>query len=154
MPVNHKPDGYHSVTPYLYIRGAANAIEFYKKAFGAEELFRLPDQEGRIGHAELRIGDSVVMLADEYPKMKIVGPQTLGGTSVGLLVYVPDVDTIVGRALAQGAKLDRPIQDQFYGDRSGTVVDPYGHKWTIATHIEDVPPEEMEERAKKAMQTA
>ncbi len=84
------------------------------------------------------------MLADEYPKMKIVGPQTLGGTSVGLLVYVPDVDTIVGRALAQGAKLDRPIQDQFYGDRSGTVVDPYGHKWTIATHIEDVPPEEME----------
>lgn len=154
MPVNHKPDGYHSVTPYLYIRGAANAIEFYKKALGAEELFRLPDQEGRIGHAELRIGDSVVMLADEYPKMKIVGPQTLGGTSVGLLVYVPDVDTIVGRALAQGAKLDRPIQDQFYGDRSGTVVDPYGHKWTIATHIEDVPPEEMEERAKKAMQTA
>jgi PhnB protein len=154
MPVNHKPDGYHSVTPYLYIRGAANAIEFYKKALGAEELFRLPDKDGRIGHAELKIGDSVVMLADEYPTMKIVGPQTLGGTSVGLLVYVSDVDTIVGRALAQGAKLDRPIQDQFYGDRSGTVVDPYGHKWTIATHVEDVPPEEMEERAKRAMQTA
>ena len=154
MPVHHTPDGYHSVTPYLYIRGAANAIEFYKKAFGAEELFRLPDKDGRIGHAEMKIGDSVVMLADEFANMKIVGPQTLGGTSIGLLVYVPDVDTTMGRALAQGAKLDRPIQDQFYGDRSGTVIDPYGHKWTIATHIEDVPPEEMEERAKKAMQTA
>ena len=154
MPVNHIPDGYHTVTAYLYIRGAANAIEFYKTALGAEELFRLADKEGKIGHAELKIGDSIVMLADEHPVMKVVGPHTLGGTSVGLLVYVKDVDTIVGRALAQGAKLERPVQNQFYGDRSGTVVDPFGHKWTIATHIEDVPPEEMEERAKKAMQSA
>jgi PhnB protein len=152
MPVKPIPDGYHSVTPYLYIKGAANAIEFYKQAFGAEELFRLMDEKGQVGHAELKIGDSIVMLADEHPIMRVVGPQTLGGTSFGLLLYVENVDRVVNQALIKGAKLDRPIQDQFYGDRSGTVVDPYGHKWTVATHIEDVPPEEMAERAKKAMQ--
>ena len=135
------------VQPYLFFSGnCEEALKFYKKALGAEELFRLPDKDGRIGHAELKIGDSVVMLADEYPTMKIVGPQTLGGTSVGLLVYVSDVDTIVGRALAQGAKLDRPIQDQFYGDRSGTLTDPFGHVWTVATHKEDVSPEEIDKR--------
>lgn len=154
MSVKPIPDGYHSVTPYLYIKGAANAIEFYKQAFGAEELFRLMDEKGQVGHAELKIGDSIVMLADEHPIMRVVGPQTLGGTSFGLLLYVENVDRVLNLALTKGAKLDRPIQDQFYGDRSGTVVDPYGHKWTIATHIEDVPPGEMMERAKKAMQTA
>jgi len=153
MPVKPIPDGYHSVTPYLYIKGAANAIEFYKQAFDAEELFRLLGDKGQVGHAELKIGDSIVMLADEHPSMRVVGPQTLGRTSFGLLLYVENVDRVVNQALTKGAKLERPIQDQFYGDRSGTVVDPYGHKWTIATHIEDVPPGEMMDRAKKAMQT-
>lgn len=153
MPVKPIPDGYHSVTPYLYIKGAANAIEFYKQAFGAEELFRMMSDKGQVGHAELKFGNSIVMLADEQPNMRVVGPQTLGGTSFGLLLYVENVDRIVNQAVSKGAKLERPIQDQFYGDRSGTVVDPYGHKWTVATHIEDVPPEEMAERA-KAMQSA
>jgi PhnB protein len=144
MPVKHIPQGYHSITPYLIFKGAAAAIDFYKKAFGATELFRMPDASGkRVGHAELKIGDSPIMLADESPEMGYLSPQTLGGTPVSILLYVEDVDSTVPRAVAAGAKLVRPIKDQFYGDRSGTLHDPFGHVWTIATHIKDVSAEEM-----------
>lgn len=146
MAVKPIPDGYHSVTPYLYVRGAADAIAFYEKAFGAVELMRLPMPGGVIGHAEIRIGDSVVMLADEMPEWGNKSPQTLGGTSAGLMVYVPDVDAVFARAVAAGASVHKPLADQFYGDRSGSVLDPYGHSWTIATHTEDVPHEEMAAR--------
>jgi PhnB protein len=140
------PDGYHHVTPYLSIRGAAAAIDFYKKAFGAVETVRMPQPDGRIGHAELRFGDSHVMLADEFPEMNVVGPKTLGNTSVGLLLYVNDVDKTVEQAVALGAKIIKPVQDQFYGDRNATLEDPFGHKWTVAVHLEDVTPEEMKRR--------
>jgi PhnB protein len=143
------PDGYHTVTPYLYIKGAASALEFYKKAFGATELFRM-DWNGRVGHAEIQIGDSRIMMADEFPEMGVRGPQTLGGSSVGLCLYVEDADAWFDRAVAAGATVVRPMKDQFYGDRSGTVTDPFGHIWTVATHKEDVSPEEMEERSQKA----
>jgi PhnB protein len=145
MAVKSTPEGYHSVTPYLIIGGAAKAIEFYKKALGATEVMRL-DHGGKIGHAEIKLGDSHVMLADEFPEMGNRGPQSLGGTTVGLCVYVPNVDAVFKQAVDAGAKVERPVQDQFYGDRSGTIIDPFGHKWTIATHIEDVPPEEIGKR--------
>jgi PhnB protein len=141
------PAGYQTATPYLIARGAADALKFYELAFGAEELFRMPQADGRIGHAEIRIGDSHLMLADEFPEMNIRGPQSLGGTSVMLLLYVEDVDSAAARAVAAGAKVVRPVQDQFYGDRSGTFEDPFGHVWTLATHKEDVPPEEMRKRS-------
>jgi PhnB protein len=144
------PDGYHSVTPYLNIKGAAEAIDFYKKAFGATELFRMPQPDGRIGHAELQIGDSRIMLADEFPEMKNFGPQTLGGSAVGLLLYVNDVDSVFEQAVAAGATETRAVEDKFYGDRGGTLTDPFGHVWHIATHTEDVSPEEMEKRAAAA----
>jgi PhnB protein len=144
--VNPIPDKYHSITPYLIINGAARAIDFYKQAFGAVELFRMPQPGGRIGHAELKIGDSVIMLADEYPEMQIVGPKTLGNSPVGILLYVDDADAAFGKAVSLGATVNKPLTDQFYGDRSGTVVDPFGHKWTIATHKEDVSEEEMQRR--------
>ncbi len=144
------PDGYHSVTPYLIIKGAADAIEFYKKAFGAVELFRMPQPDGKIGHAEIKIGDSAIMLADEFPEMKYFGPQTLGGSSVSLLIYVEDVDTVFQRALAAGASEQKAIEDKFYGDRMGSLVDPFGHVWHIGTHTEDISPEEMEKRAAAA----
>jgi PhnB protein len=140
------PDGYHSLTPYLHIRGAGRAIEFYKNVFGAKEKLRLDGPNQSVGHAELEIGDSVLMLADEVPLRNVVGPQTLNGTSVGILLYVPNVDDVVARAVAHGARIERPLQNQFYGDRSATVVDPFGHKWTIATHVEDVSDEEMQRR--------
>ena len=140
------PDGYHNITPYLVIKGAAKAIDFYKQAFGATEIMRMPQPDGRVGHAELKFGDSVVMMADEFPEMNVVGPTTLGNTSVGLLLYVDDVDQRVERAVSMGAKIEKPVQDQFYGDRTGTIVDPFGHKWTLAVHMEDVTPEEMERR--------
>lgn len=144
MPVNHIPEGYHSITPYLIFKGAAAAINFYKQAFGATELFRMPDASGkRVAHAELKIGDSHIMLADESPEMGYLSPQTLGGTPVSILLYVEDVDSTVPRAVSAGAKLVRPIKDQFYGDRSGTLHDPFGHVWTIATHIKDVSAEEL-----------
>ncbi|MEO8436129.1 MAG: VOC family protein [Pyrinomonadaceae bacterium] len=139
------PDGYHSVTPYLIIQGAADAIEFYKKAFGATELFRM-EHQGKIGHAEIKIGDSPIMLADEHPEMGHVGPKTLGGSPVGLMIYVDDVDTIFSQAIESGAAQVKPLEDQFYGDRSGTLKDPFGHVWTVATHKEDVTPEEMDKR--------
>jgi PhnB protein len=142
------PAGYHSVTPYLIIQGAAAALSFYEKAFGATELFRMPNPDGKIGHAEIKIGDSVIMLADEHPERGYRGPQSLGGTSVSLMVYVEQVDQVFKQALAAGAKELQPVTNQFYGDRSGTLTDPFGHLWTIATHVEDVPPEELERRAK------
>ena len=141
------PDGYHSVTPYLVVTGAADAIEFYKKVFGATEVIRFPSPGGRIGHAEIRIGDSTVMLADDNPNMGYKGPKAFGGSPISLLVYVPDVDKTVDRAVAAGAKLTRPVADQFYGDRTGGVEDPFGHHWYVATHIEDVSPEEMRKRS-------
>jgi PhnB protein len=141
------PDGYHAITPYLSIKGASDAIEFYKKAFGAKEVMRMAQPDGRIGHAELQIGDSKVMLADEHPEMDFRCPRALGGTPVMLHLYVDDVDTVVGRAVAAGAKAVRPVQDQFYGDRSGSVADPYGHVWHVATHTEDLSMEEIRKRA-------
>lgn len=137
------PAGYHTVTPYLIVRGGAKAIEFYKQAFNATEEVRMPMPDGRIGHAEIRIGDSHVMLADEMPEMKIVGPQSLGGTSVGIALYVEDCDAVFKQAIAAGGKIERDLQDQFYGDRNGTLIDPFGHKWTVSTHKEDLTPEEM-----------
>lgn len=145
MSVKPVPEGYHSITPYLIVDGAAAALEFYRTAFGAQELFRMPMGD-RIGHAEMRIGDSVVMLADQSPDMGYLAPGTGGSTPVGLMLYVDDVDTVFQRALAAGARQERPVQNQFYGDRSGTLVDPFGHRWNIATHVEDVAPEEMKRR--------
>ncbi len=151
MAVKPIPDGYHSVTPYLIVKGAANAIEFYKKAFGATELMRMADPSGRVGHAEIKIGDSPIMLADEFPEMGNVSPQSLGGTPVSIILYVEDVDTLAHQAVAAGAQVKRPLKDQFYGDRSGTFTDPFGHVWTIATHKEDLSHEEMNKRAEAFM---
>ncbi len=146
MSVKPIPDGYHSVTPYLIVKGAAEAIVFYQRAFGATELFRVPGPGDAVMHAEIKIGDSIIMLADEFPQMDALGPKTIGGSPVGLMLYLPDVDEAFHRAIAAGAKELRPLQNQFYGDRSGTVEDPFGHKWTITTHIEDVSSEEIERR--------
>jgi PhnB protein len=140
------PEGYHTVTPYLFIKGAARAIEFYKSVFGACEIVRMPSPGGQVMHAEIKIGDSVVMLADENPQIGALSPESVGGTGSGLNVYLPDVDTVAQKAVGAGAKLVRPVKDQFYGDRSGTLIDPFGHMWFVATHIEDVSPEEMEKR--------
>ena len=147
MTVKPIPDGYHAITPYLIIDGAARAIEFYKAAFGAVELLRLGGPDGKIGHAELRIGDSIIMLADEAPAHNALSPKSVGGTPLSLMLYVEGVDAVVERAVSRGATLERPIADQFYGDRSGGIVDPFGHRWYIATHIEDVSMEEVERRA-------
>ena len=140
------PDNYHAVTPYLIIKEAAKAIDFYKKVFGATEVMRMPGPGGKVMHAELKIGDSVIMLADENPEMDARSPQSFGGTPVSLMVYVEDVDSVFKRAISAGAKELRPLQNQFYGDRSGTISDPFGHKWTVSTHVEDVSPEEMQRR--------
>ena len=147
MAVKPIPDGYHAVTPYLIVNAAAAAIAFYKQVFAATERFRMNGPDGKVGHAELQIGDSVIMLADEAPQIGARSPQSLGGTPVSLLLYVEDVDAVASQLVAAGAKTLRPVQDQFYGDRSGNFEDPFGHKWTIATHTEDVPPEEMQRRA-------
>jgi PhnB protein len=143
------PEGYHSVTPYLFMRGAASAIDFYKNAFGAVERVRMPGADGKIAHAELQIGDSMIMLADENPQMQAKSPETLGGATNSLHLYVEGVDAVVDKAVKAGAKLLRPIADQFYGDRMGTILDPFGQMWSIATHIEDVSPEEMKRRMTK-----
>jgi PhnB protein len=145
MSVNPVPEGYHSIIPYLVVNDAAAAIRFYTDALGATEVMRMPMGD-RIGHAELKIGDSHIMLADEFPESGSVGPDKHGGTSVSIMVYLPDVDTVFSRAVQAGAREERPVQDQFYGDRSGTLLDPFGHRWMIATHIEDVQPEEMKRR--------
>ena len=140
------PEGYHSVTPYLIVDGAAAAIEFYKMVFGATEVMRMPAPGGRIGHAEIKIGDSHIMLADENPEMNARSPKSVGGSPLSLLLYVEDVDNTVERAVAAGAKLERPAEDKFYGDRMGAIEDPFGHHWYVGTHIEDVSPEEMKKR--------
>jgi PhnB protein len=140
------PEGYHRATPYLCVRNAAGAIEFYKKAFGATELMRLADASGKIGHAEIKIGDAPIMLADEFPEMGFKSPQLLGGSPVTIHLYVEDVDALAMRAVAEGAQVLRPVEDQFYGDRAGQLADPFGHVWMIATHKEDVSEEEMRKR--------
>lgn len=150
MAVKPIPDGYHSVTPYLILSGGVDAIEFYKKAFGAKEILRMMRPDGRVGHAEIKIGDSTIMLADEHPEMGARGPKTVGGSPVTIHLYVEDVDAVFSRAVAAGAKVLRPLQNQFYGDRSGGVEDPFGHAWYIATHVEDVSPEELKKRAAAA----
>jgi PhnB protein len=141
------PEGYHSITPYLIIDGAADALEYYKKAFGATELFRM-EHGGKIGHAEMKIGDSPFMLADEHPEEGHRGPKALGGSPVGIMIYVEDVDTIFKQAIDAGGSQVKPLQDQFYGDRSGSLTDPFGHVWTVATHKEDVSSEEIDRRLK------
>ena len=148
------PEGYHTATPYLIIGGAADAIDFYKKAFGATELFRFPMPDGKIGHAEIKIGDSPIMLADEFPEMGHKGPKSLGGSPVSLMIYVEDVDTVFNRAVDAGATVKEAVQDKFYGDRIGTLTDPFGHVWHVSTHKEDVSVEEMERRAKAASAAA
>ena len=151
MAVKKIPDGYHTATPYLIISGAARAIEFYKSAFGAVETMRMSAGGEDVMHAEIRIGDSAIMLADEFPEMGFRSPTSLGGTPVSLLLYVEDVDRMFDQAMAAGAKVMRPLENQFYGDRSGTLEDPFGHIWTIATHVEDVSPEEMQRRQAERM---
>jgi len=141
------PDGYQAITPYLIVDGAASAIEYYQKVFGAIELMRLSGPDGKVGHAELMINDSRIMLADEFPEMDARGPRSFGGSPVKMMLYVEDVDATAKRAIAAGAKLVRPIEDQFYGDRAGGLEDPFGHHWHIATHKEDVSAEEIERRA-------
>jgi PhnB protein len=144
------PQGYHTVTPYLIIDGAAAAIDYYRKAFGAVEVMRF-EHNGKVGHAEINIGDSRIMLSDPWPEWGSNSPTTIGGTPVSLMIYVPDVDTVFERAIAAGGKVRMPVQDQFYGDRSGNLVDPFGHVWTIATHKQDVPADEITRRFKEMM---
>ena len=151
MSVKPIPEGYHSITPYLGIKAAAKAIEFYKEAFGANEIMRLDMPNGDVGHAELRIGDSAIMLATPCSESGLGGPDALQGTSVGLHLYVNDVDSQFARALKAGATAISEVKDQFYGDRSGTVTDPFGHSWTLATHVEDIPNSELQSRMEEWM---
>jgi PhnB protein len=153
MSVQAKPAGYHSVTPYLIVDGAEEAIRWYGQALGAVEVMRLPMGD-KIGHAEIKIGDSHVMISDEWPDYGKLGPKTRGGSTCGLMVYLDDVDEAFERAVAAGATVEQPVQDQFYGDRSGSVTDPFGHSWTLATHIEDVAPDEMQRRMAEWAQPA
>jgi PhnB protein len=146
MPVHFQPEGYHSVTPYLTVRNAEAAIQFYAKVFGAQEVLRLPMPDGKLGHAEIKIGDSHIMLSDEFPEMGASSPQSLGGASSSTMLYVPDCDAIFHKAIAAGAKQHFPLENKFWGDRAGSFIDPFGHRWTVSTHIEDVPPEEMGQR--------
>jgi len=140
------PEGYRSITPYLVVKGAARAIDFYKQAFGATEILRFPGANNMIMHAELRIGDSVIMLADEMPNGPYRSPDAFGGSPVSLMIYIENVDDVFNRALSLGSRQIREVEDQFYGDRSGNLIDPFGHVWTVATHVEDVSPEEMQRR--------
>jgi len=150
-PVKYIPEGYNSVTPYLIIKDASQAIEYYKRVFGANVIVRMDGPNGTVGHAELQIGNSKIMLADENPSMGQghTSAATMGGSPVSLYLYLPDVDKVFNRAVSEGAKVLKPVQDQFYGDRSGFLQDPFGHLWGIATHVEDVSPEELNERMKK-----
>ena len=141
------PEGYEGATPYLIIKDAARALEFYKKAFGAVEIMRIPSPGGKVGHAEIKIGAAIIMLADEFPDMNCKSPQSFGGTPVSIMVYVQDVDEFVKQAVSAGAKVLRPVENKFYGDRAGSLEDPFGHQWHFATHVEDVPPDEMAKRA-------
>lgn len=148
MPVKPTPDGYHTLTPYLIVKGGVKALEFYKKAFHATELMRFDGPNGTIGHSEIKIGDSVIMVADEFPGAMCVAPTNPKAASVGLMLYVDDCDAWFSRAVACGATVLRPLADQFYGDRSGTIVDPFNHQWTLATHKEDLTHAEIETRMK------
>ncbi|MBL8799639.1 MAG: VOC family protein [Planctomycetia bacterium] len=148
MAVKPVPEGYHTVTPYLIVHDAARALAYYRQAFNAQELMRMDSPGGKIGHAEIKIGDSPIMLADEHPEMGYRAPKVLGGTPVSICLYVDDVDALFQQAVAAGGTVQRPVQDQFYGDRSGTLTDPFGHVWTISTHKEDLTPEEMDRRMK------
>ena len=152
--VPYIPKGYNTVTPYLVIKGAARAIDYYKKVFDAKVVVRMDGPDGKVGHAELQIGDSRIMLAEENPKMGATSATTIGNSPVSLYLYLPDVDRVVEKAVAEGAQTIKPVQDQFYGDRSGFIQDPFGHLWGIATHVEDVSPQEMKERMKKMMPAA
>lgn len=145
MGVKAIPEGYHSVTPYMIVDGAAEAIRWYGQAFGATEALRLPMGD-KIAHAEIKIGDSFIMISDEWPDMGLLGPKARGGATASLMIYVEDSDLVFARAMAAGAIQERPVETQFYGDRSGTLIDPFGHRWTIATHIEDVPEDEIQRR--------
>lgn len=145
------PEGYHTLTPYLTIEDTAKAIDFYKEAFGAEEIMRMQTPDGSIGHAEIQIGDSRVMLSDPFPQSTVRPPSERGGPTASIFVYVEDCDALFDQATAAGAEATMPLQDMFWGDRFGTLTDPFGHVWSIATHIEDVPEDEMAERAKTAM---
>jgi PhnB protein len=151
MPVKPVPDGYHTATPYLIVQNASSAIDFYKKAFGATELLRMPGPGGRIMHAEIKVGDSIIMLADESPEMGHRSPPSLGGTPVSLLLYLNDVDAQFKQAVGAGATVQRPLRDEFYGDRTGTVIDPFGHIWSLSTHKEDLSPEQMDARFQEFM---
>ena len=151
--VNPIPDGYPRVTPYLIVDDASAAIDFYKSVLDATERMRMGGPDGKVGHAELGIGDSVIMLADEHPEMDARGPKTVGGTPVSLHVYVEDADSVFERAIESGARALRPVEDKFYGDRSGSFEDPFGHHWHVATHVEEVPPDEMSKRAAEAAAT-
>ena len=148
--VNPIPEEYPRVNPYLIVDGADAAIGFYTSVLGATERMRMDGPEGRVGHAELEIGDAVVMLADEHPEIDALGPRSIGGTPVSLHVYVEDVDAVFARALDAGAREVRPVEDKFYGDRQGSFEDPFGHHWHVSTHVEDIPPEEMAKRAEAA----
>ena len=145
------PEGYHTATPYLTVRDAARAIDFYKRAFGAQEIVRMDGPQGKIGHAELKIGDSMIMLSDEMPMGGTRSPQTLGGTTAAIFLYVKDVDAAFKQATSAGAKVEAPLADMFWGDRFGKLTDPFGHSWAMATHKEDVAPEEMAKRSREAM---
>ncbi len=145
------PEGYHSVTPYLTVNNAARALDFYQRAFGAKEIMRMNGPDGKIGHAEFKIGDSIIMLADEMPAGGTRSPQSLSGTTAGIFLYVDAVDKVFNQAVAAGAKVDTPLSDMFWGDRYGKLTDPFGHSWSLATHIEDVAPQEMEKRMRDAM---
>lgn len=145
MAVKPRPDGYHSVTPYVIVDDAAGAIDYYVRAFDATESYRLPMGD-KIGHAEIRIGDSAIMLSDEWPDMNALSPKSRGGATAAFMIYVDDADAAFDQAIKAGGSVDKPVQDQFWGDRTGTVIDPYGHKWTLATHIEEVSEEEMQAR--------
>ena len=151
MAVKPIPAGYHTATPYLIVSDAAKAIDFYKRGLGATEIMRIPDPKGRIGHAEIKMGDSVIMLADEHPEMGYKSPTSIGGTPVSIYLYVDDVDRLFKQAISAGAKELRPVKDQFYGDRSGTLADPFGHVWSIGTHKEDVSMEELTRRLEEMM---
>ena len=148
--VNPVPEGYHTATPYLIVNDAAAALEFYKQAFGATELFRMAKPDGKVGHAEFKIDDSILMLADEAPEVGARSPESLGGSPVSILLYLDDVDRVFNQAVAAGAKVQQALTNKFYGDRMGGVIDPFGHVWYVATHVEDVSPEEMQKRAAAA----
>lgn len=151
-PVQPIPRGFHSVTPYLVVNDAARAIDFYQRAFGAKQTVRMDGPDGKVGHAELTIGDSKIMISDEMPQSGCRAPRSLGGTTVGIFLYVPNVDSVFNQALSAGGRVDTPVADMFWGDRYGKLTDPFGHQWSLATHKEDVAPAEMKKRTQQAME--